>query len=96
MNDKAALQGSLPGMLHSYVMRIFLLLLVTFVGLIVAMIAMTLILKGGFTTLSLRIATVAQDLLVFIFPAVVVSVLVSDDGGRLLCADLLPHRWIGA
>lgn len=92
MTDSAALRGSLPGMRHSYVMRIFLFLLVTFAGLLVAMVAMAFILKGGFTTLSLRLGTVAQDLLLFIFPAVAVAVMVSADGARLLCADRLPGR----
>ena len=81
---------NLPPLRFSYTLRIFYFLLITFVGLMAALVVMTLILHGGNTTLSLRIATVAQDLLLFIIPAVVTAVLVSGDGGRLLCADRMP------
>lgn len=79
-----------PTMRHSYAVRIFYFLLITFVGLLVALVAMALILNGGYTTLTLRLGTVAQDVLLFIFPAIAVSVVVSDNGGRLLCADRMP------
>lgn len=79
-----------PGMRYSYAVRIFYFLLITFVGLLVALVAMALILNDGYTTLTLRLGTVAQDVLLFIFPAIAVSVIVSDNGGRLLCADRMP------
>lgn len=84
----------LPVMRYSYAVRIFYFLLITFVGMMVALVAMALILRDGSTTLSLRLATVAQDVLLFIFPAVGAAVLLSDNGGRLLCADRLPTRWL--
>lgn len=80
----------LPMMRYSYAVRIFYFLLMTFVGLMVALVAMALIVGDGYTTLSLRLATVAQDLLLFVFPAVAASVVLSDDGGRMLCADRMP------
>lgn len=80
----------LPIMRYSYAVRIFYFLLITFVGLMVALVAMALILGDGSTTLSLRFATVAQDVLLFVFPAVGAAVMLSDNGGRMLCADRLP------
>lgn len=84
----------LPIMRYSYAVRIFYFLLITFVGLMVALVAMALILGDGSTTLRLRLATVAQDVLLFVFPAVGAAVLLSDNGGRLLCVDTLPSRWL--
>ena len=55
-----------------------------------AMIAMVLILHGGMDTLSLRLGTVAQDILLFMFPAIAVGAVVSADAGRLLCVNRLP------
>lgn len=48
---------------------------------------MGLITRGGVTTLSLRIATIVQDLLIFIVPAILTSVLVTDRPDRLLATD---------
>lgn len=86
--------NTLPAMRHSYAVRIFYFLIITFVGLMVAMVAMALILKNGYTTLTLRLGTVAQDVLLFIFPAVAASVMVSDNGGRLLCIDRMPSLYV--
>lgn len=82
--------SAFPAMRYSYAVRIFYFLLVTFVGLMVASLAMSLILRGGNTRLAVRLVTVVQDVLLFVFPAVAVSVMVSDNGGRMLCADRLP------
>jgi len=79
-----------PEMRYSYAVRIFYFLLITFAGLMIALVAMALILNDGYATLNLRLATVAQDVLLFIFPAVAVSVVVSANGGRMLCVDRLP------
>ena len=86
--------NTLPAMRHSYAVRIFYFLIITFVGLMVAMVAMALILKDGYTTLTLRLGTVAQDVLLFIFPAAAASVMLSDNGGRLLCADRVPSLFV--
>lgn len=81
---------NLPQMRFSFSLRIFYFLLITFVGLMLALVAMTLIMGGVNSTVHLRIATVAQDMLLFIVPAVATSVLVSYDGGRMLCVDRMP------
>lgn len=81
---------NLPQMRFGFSLRIFYFLLITFVGLMLALVVMTVIMHGGNTTPHLRIATVAQDLMLFIVPAIATSVLVSYDGGRLLCADRMP------
>lgn len=77
----------MPQLRFSFSLRIFYFLLVTFVGLMLALVAMTLIMGGVNSTVHMRLATVAQDVLLFITPAIAVSVLVSYDGVRLLCAD---------
>lgn len=86
--------NTLPAMRHSYAVRIFYFLIITFVGLMVAMVAMALILKDGYTTLTLRLGTVAQDVLLFIIPAAAASVMLSDNGGRLLCVDRMPSLYV--
>ena len=86
--------NTLPAMRHSYAVRIFYFLIITFVGLMDATVAMALILKDGYTTLTLRLGTVAQDVLLFIFPAAAASVMLSDNGGRLLCADRMPSLFV--
>lgn len=82
---------NLPQMRFSFSLRIFYFLLITFVGLMLALVAMTLIMGGVNSTVHLRIATVAQDMLLFIVPAIATSVLVSYDGGRMLCVDRMPE-----
>ncbi|MDE6393822.1 MAG: CPBP family intramembrane metalloprotease [Duncaniella sp.] len=77
-------------MRFSFSLRIFYFLLITFVGLMLALLVMTLIMHGGNGTVQMRIATVAQDVLLFIVPAIATSVLVSYDGGRMLCVDRMP------
>lgn len=72
------------------VTRIFYLLMITFVGLVAAVAAMAIVLRGGLTTPSLRIATVIQDVLVFILPAAVASLIVTDEPARLLGVESLP------
>lgn len=81
---------NLPQMRFSFSLRIFYFLLIAFVGLMLALVAMTLIMGGMNSTVHLRIATVAQDMLLFIVPAIATSVLVSYDGGRMLCVDRIP------
>ena len=81
---------NLPQLRFSYALRLFYFLLTTFVGLMVALVVMSVILRGGNTTVALRIATVAQDMLLFIAPTVITAVLVSGNGGRLLCIDRMP------
>lgn len=76
-----------PRLKPGYIQRIFQLLLFTFFGLIVAGLIMGLITRGGVTTQSLRIATIVQDLLIFIVPAILTSVLVTDRPDRLLATD---------
>lgn len=80
----------LPQMRFSFTLRIFYFLLITFVGLMLALVVMTLIMGSGNSTVHMRIATVAQDMLLFIVPAIATAVLVSYDGGRMLCVDRMP------
>lgn len=83
---------SFPPLRYTYAVRIFFLLLYTFAGLMIALIAMSLMLRGGYDTMGLRLGTVTQDLLLFIAPALMVAAKVTAGGGsaRLLCVDRLP------
>lgn len=83
-----------PSMRYTFGIRIFYFLLITFAGLMVALVAMSLALGGGVTAMSLRIGTVAQDLFLFILPAIVTAMMVSVLPARMLCADRLPSFMI--
>lgn len=66
---------------------VFYFLIAAFVGLIVASVIMGVLLAKGATTSALRIAAVTQDLLVFIVPAVITAIIVSQLPARLLAVD---------
>lgn len=72
---------------YGYPQRIVLFFCITFVCLIIAGIAMGIITKFGVNTLSLRISTVIQDVVLFVFPAVATAVMVSQNPARLLAVD---------
>ncbi len=80
----------MPILRYTYALRIFYFLLITFAALMVAAVAMTAIMGGGMSTMTLRLATVAQDVLLFIVPAIVTACVVSPIPARLLCIDRVP------
>ena len=84
----------LPSLRYSYLMRIFYFLLITFVSLIITVVTMSSIIRGGHTTALVRIATVVQDVALFILPAIITAVIVSPLPARLLCIDRKPSASI--
>lgn len=83
-----------PSLRYTFGIRIFYFLLITFAGLIVALLVMSMVLKEGVTPTSLRLGTVAQDLFLFILPAIVTAMMVSMLPARMLCVDRLPSMWL--
>ncbi len=55
---------------------------------------MSSIIRGGHTTELVRIATVVQDVALFILPAIITAVIVSPLPARLLCIDRKPSASI--
>ncbi len=78
---------TLPVLTSTFARRLFLFLLLTFAGLLVATFAMGIITVGGQSTVRLRIATVIQDICVFIAPACMVASMVTSRPDRLLEVD---------
>lgn len=74
-------------MQSTYGKRLLRLLLFTLGGLVATALLTGVITYGGVSTRALRIATVAQDMLVFILPAIAVAVTVTKRPDRLLCVD---------
>lgn len=73
--------------------RIILLLLTFLLGLIVTAFLSTFLLKAGGESkylAMLRIGTVAQDLFMLIFPAVITAMVITRQPARLLCLDTRP------
>ncbi|MDE6288726.1 MAG: CPBP family intramembrane metalloprotease [Muribaculaceae bacterium] len=73
--------------------RIILLLLTFLLGLIVTAFLSTFLLKVGGESkylAMLRIGTVAQDLFMLIFPAVITAMVITRQPARLLCLDTKP------
>lgn len=73
--------------------RIILLLLTFLLGLIVTAFLSTFLLKIGGESrylAMLRIGTVAQDLFMLIFPAVITAMVITRQPARLLCLDTRP------
>lgn len=79
--------NSYPPLVQGYFRRLAVLFLFVFAGLVVASIAMGLLSAGGMNTPRLRIATVIQDLLVFIVPALLAASMFSSRPDRLLETD---------
>ncbi|MCM1137204.1 MAG: CPBP family intramembrane metalloprotease [Duncaniella sp.] len=73
MNNYSAEYGLSKG----FSQRLLLFFGVTLLCLIVVSMIMSIVTSGGITTLSLRIGTVIQDVLLFVLPAVMTAVLVS-------------------
>ncbi len=82
--------NSFPNLRPGYVGRLFQLLLFSFFGLVVAGLLMDVLTHSGVTTKSLRIATVVQDILVFILPAILTAAMVTNRPDRLLETERRP------
>lgn len=82
--------NSFPNLRPDYVGRLFQLLLFSFFGLVVAGLLMDVLTHSGVTTKSLRIATVVQDILVFILPAILTAAMVTNRPDRLLETERRP------
>lgn len=80
----------MKGLKYSFGIRIVWFLLFTLVGLIIAMIAMGIILGKGVSPATLRLATVVQDVALFIFPAIAVAILTSSTPGKMLRVTKFP------
>lgn len=80
----------MPTLRFTYTLRIFYFMLITLASLMVAAVVMAVILGGGQSTLTLRLATLAQDILLFIAPAIVTACVVSPLPARLLCVYRMP------
>lgn len=78
---------AMPAMKYGYAQRIVLFFCITLVCLIVAVLAISIVGRGEVTTLSLRISTIIQDVLVFVMPPVITAVMVSTLPARLLAID---------
>lgn len=82
--------NSFPNLRPGYVGRLFQLLLFSLFGLVVAGLLMDVLTHSGVTTKSLRIATVVQDILVFILPAILTAAMVTNRPDRLLETERRP------
>ena len=69
------------------VSRLFLFVLISFLCLIVGAVIVSLITMRGTTTVTLRLATVAQDIFMFILSAIVTAVIVTRRPATLLRID---------
>ena len=69
------------------VSRLFLFVLISFLCLIVGAVIVSLITMKGTTTVTLRLATVAQDIFMFILPAIVTAVIVTRRPATFLRID---------
>ncbi|MDE6325941.1 MAG: hypothetical protein K2M02_07195, partial [Duncaniella sp.] len=69
------------------VSRLFLFLLVSFICLLAGAAIVSIITMKGSTTVTLRLATVAQDIFMFILPAIVTAVMVTRRPATLLRID---------
>lgn len=67
--------------------RILILLISLCLFTVVCSLISAIVMRGGMTTQSLRVSTVVQDCFVFILPAVVTAVLISNLPARFLCID---------
>ena len=82
--------NSFPNLRPGYVGRLFQLLLFSLFGLVVTGLLMGVLTHSGVTTKSLRIATVVQDILVFILPAILTAAMVTNRPDRLLETERRP------
>lgn len=77
------------------VSRLFLFLLVSFICLLAGAAIVSIITMKGSTTVTLRLATVAQDIFMFILPAIVTAVMVTRRPATLLRIDSR-YPWLTA
>lgn len=77
---------------YTYPLRLLLFFLISFLCLLAGAICVGAVTHGGMTTLTLRIATVVQDVVVFVLPSVFIAMKVADPPASLLAVD----RWGGA
>ena len=62
---------------YGYPQRILIFFGITLMSLVIAAIIMGIVTSGGVSTLSLRISTLVQDVMLFILPAVITAVMVT-------------------
>lgn len=77
---------------YTYPLRLLLFFIITFLCLLVGAICVGAITHGGVTTLTLRVATVIQDMMLFVLPSVFIAMKVADRPASLLAVD----RWFSA
>lgn len=82
--------NNIPSLRFNTTLRLFYFLIVTFAGLVIALAAMAIVLRNGQTAMTLRIATVIQDVCLFILPPVVTAIIVSAMPAGLLAVDSIP------
>lgn len=72
---------------YGYPQRILIFFGITLMSLVIAAIIMGIVTSGGVSTLSLRISTLVQDVMLFILPAVITAVMVTPYPGELLAIN---------
>lgn len=73
--------------------RLFIFACLTLVCLIIASVAMGFVVSETPTTRALRVATLIQDVVVFIAPALIAAVIFSRYPARFLCLERSPRIW---
>lgn len=74
--------------------RYFLFICLTLLGLVISTILMGLLIKNGLTTPKVRIATVFQDIFLFIVPAVATAAIICCQPGKFLQVDTtVKFKW---
>lgn len=73
--------------------RLFVFICLTLGGMCLAALLISFIVKNPPTAAQLRISTILQDVIVFIFPAVAIAVVSSRLPARFLSLDRVPRVW---
>lgn len=74
--------------------RYFLFLCITLLGLIISSVIMGLLFKNGLTTPKVRIATICQDIILFILPAIATAAIICCQPAKFLLIDNIGHfKW---
>lgn len=74
--------------------RIILLLCVWLIGLVISSVVSYILVRNGITPPKIRIATIVQDIMMFILPALVTAMLVTRRPAELLGVDYFPARFL--
>lgn len=72
--------------------RLALLLCIWLVCMIITSVAVYVLSRNGLTVPGIRVATVLQDVMMFILPAILTALLVTRRPAELLCIDYFPRR----